>query len=117
MSTVVPVDYPGKKLLTEAEAMEALRSGPPLAWFMPWLRETPLRFASMTKRGGYGYCHMSGGSEGPAFKVDIRTFWTREDLQWALDTMHGLHKRCDDRCDGLVFWTPDTVTTGPEVEL
>lgn len=113
----VQVDYPGKKGLSKSEAMKALRSGPALGWFMPWLRETTLRFPGMAKRGGFGYAHVSGGSEGPSFQVDIRTFWTREDLQWSLDILHGLHKRCDDNCDGLFFWTPDTDATGPEVTL
>lgn len=114
MSAWAKADYPGKKGLSKSEAMQALRSGPALAWFMPWLREATLRFPDMAKRGGFGYAHVSGGSEGP-FQVDIRTFWTREDLQWGLDTLHGLRKRCDDRCDGLFFWTPETVVSGPEV--
>jgi hypothetical protein len=114
MSTTVPVDYPGKKLLTEAEQNSVLRNGPSLEWFKPWLRETALRFPDMAK-GGYGYAHLSGGSEGPAFQIDVRTFHTREDLQWALDTLHGLRARCDDKCDALFYWTPDTVASGPVV--
>lgn len=116
MSAFIRVDYPGKKRLTESEAMEHLRHGPALAWFEPWLRETTLAFPDMAKRGGFGYAHVSGGSEGP-FQIDIRTFWTREDLQWGLDTLHGLHARCDDKCDGLLYWTPTTVTSGPELKL
>jgi hypothetical protein len=112
----VRVNYPGKKTLSRSEAMEHLRSGPAIAWFKPWLQETTLRFPGMTKRGGYGYAHFSGGSEGP-FQIDVRTFWDREDLQWGLDTLHGINTRCDDRCDGLFYWTPTTVATGPEVKL
>ena len=74
----VQVDYPSKKGLSESEAMGHLRNGPALAWFEPWLRETTLRFPGMAKRGGFGYAHVYGGSEGPAFQVDIRTFWSRE---------------------------------------
>lgn len=111
------VDFPNKKSLSHSEAMNHLRHGPALAWFMPWLRESTLRFASMNKRGGYGYAHLSGGSEGPTFQVDIGTFWTEENLRWGLETLHGLRSRCDDRCDALFFWTPDTVASGPEVIL
>ena len=65
MNTRVRVDYPGKKSLTAAEQNEALRSGPRLAWFEPWLRETTLRFTETAKRGGFGYAHIANGSEGP----------------------------------------------------
>ncbi|GAA1850006.1 hypothetical protein ACFQZV_07295 [Microbacterium koreense] len=110
----VEADYPGKKTLTEAEATSHLRHGPKLAWFMPWLRETPLRFLGMRKRGGYGYAHVSGGSEGP-YKIDVRTFWDEEGLRWGLDTLHGLRGHCTDDCDGLYYWTPDTVVSGPVI--
>lgn len=110
----IKADYPGKKSLSKSEAMEALRSGPRLAWFEPWLRETTLRFPETAKRGGFGYAHIANGSEGP-FEIVIRTFWTREELQWGLEALHGLHKRCDHTCDGLLYWTPGTTAGGPEV--
>ena len=111
----IAVDYPSKSWLSWPEAMDYLRHGPALAWFEPWLRETTLCFTGTAKRGGFGYAHLSGGSEGPSFQVDIRTFWTREDLQWGLEALHGLHSRCDDKCDGLFYWTPATDACGPEV--
>lgn len=111
---LIPATYPGKRWLTEAEALHDLKFGPKLAWFAPWLRKTTLRFAGMNKRGGYGFAHISGGSEGP-FKVDLRTFWDEAELRAALDTLHGLTARCDDNCDGLFYWTPDTVTSGPVI--
>lgn len=109
----VSVDYPSKKALSKSEAMGHLRNGPSLDWLKPWLRETTLRFAGMDQ-GGYGYAHVSGGSEGPAFQVDIRVFGDRESLSWGLDALHGLNARCDDNCDALFYWTPTTVVFGAE---
>ncbi len=109
-------DYPSKKSLTEAEAMGLLRNGPKLAWFMPWLRRSPLRFAGVPKRGGYGYAHFHSGSKLPAFVVEVRTFWDRDGLRWGLESLHGLHGRCDDNCDALFYWTPDTAVDGPVVQ-
>ncbi|WP_417554315.1 hypothetical protein [Microbacterium sp.] len=109
-------DYPSKKRLTEYEAMDLLRHGPKLAWFMPWLRRSPVRFAGVPKRGGYGYAHIHSGSKRKAFRVEVRTFWDREGLRWGLENLHGpLCGRCTDNCDALLYWTPDTLASGPEV--
>jgi len=115
MSARIPVGYPGKPFLTEAEAWHDLRHGPSdpkLEWFEPWAT----RVIDMTgvNRGQYGYVHvyMRDG----AFRVDSASWPDEAGLIRGLDSLWNDHKdgprapgaypKCED-CISVAFFTAD----------
>ncbi|WP_315070325.1 hypothetical protein [uncultured Microbacterium sp.] len=109
----VPADYPSKKRLSEAEALEALDHGPKPEWLEPWI-ERGVMLANLTKHG-YGYVHVY--SVAGSFQYDFAAWPDQEGLNWGLDALWQHHSkqsplgdrsypRCEE-CQGIVYFTPD----------
>jgi len=106
----IEVDFPGKKRLTESEAIGALKDGPEPKWFEPWA-ERGVVLADITKR--YGYVHVLPADEDTwtperPHAYDMHLFDSRGELAYALQRLHNEHPLCPgDDCLGLFYFTPD----------
>lgn len=98
----VRANYPGKRVLTWAEAESVLRHGPLPAWFQPWA-ERGVILPGLT-RHGYGYLHVY--SVDGSFQYDFAAWADQEGLNWGLESLYKGHSRCDD-CRGVLYFVPD----------
>lgn len=100
-------NYPGKQALSESEAMTVLRRGPEPGWFEPFAQRQG--FAAPNAPFRYALVHMHGD---PLWG-DMRTFWSEEDLRWAMENAYRWHRNHDcPGCQGLFYLTP---VPAPEV--
>jgi hypothetical protein len=112
--TRYPVDYPGKRSLSEAEAQRVLQSGAPEPeWFEPWA-ERGVHLSKATARD-YGYFHVY--SIAGSFQYDFASWPTKGGLARGLETLwhhhigRGLQEdpgypRCEE-CQGVMYFMPD----------